>query len=59
MPFHTNLMLNNIQEIEIEEISKMIELLLNNNYYSGRPIQAKGPHAARGPRCFLNNILLL
>jgi hypothetical protein len=49
MPFHTNLMLINIQKIEIEEISKMIELLLNNNYYSGRTIQAKGPHAARGP----------
>ncbi len=37
-------MLNNIQEIEIEEISKMIEFMLNNNYYySGRTIQAKGP----------------
>jgi hypothetical protein len=49
MPFNTNLMLNNIQEIEKEEISKMIGLLLHNNYYSGRTIQAKGPHAARGP----------
>jgi len=49
MPFHTNLMLNNIQEIEKEEISKMIDLLLNNNYYSGRTIQAKGPHAAPWP----------
>ncbi len=42
MLFIQILFLNNIQEIEIEEISKILELLLNDNYYSGATYKQRG-----------------